>query len=150
VDEDAEKRLGFSLAEAKARAQANKNMLLHGYHVCCVESIRGGFDAFKGIVDANGGVCTLFRGRFAMNEHGPRVNSEESDDEESESETRFVYLLSGTLPDQVKMWPRFRQIVQDVGKTPRIVQVNWLLDIAMSQEVRWRDEYELSEKMLDS
>jgi len=59
-----------------------------------------------------------------------------------------LYLLSGILPDQVKLWHRFRRMATDVGKRPRIVQVNWLLDIAMSQEIRWKDEYELSEDMV--
>jgi hypothetical protein len=150
VDRNAERRLGFALEEARLRAQANKHRLLHGYHICCMESIRGGFDAFKSIVEANGGVCTLFRGRFSMNENRPRTYGEESDNGESKPETNDVYLLSGASPDQVKLWPRFRQLAKDIGKSPRIVQVNWLLDIAMSQEICWKDEYELSEKMIDS
>lgn len=146
VDKAAEKKFDFSLEESRARAQENKNKLLRGYRVCCVETIRGGFDAFKSIVEANGGECTLFRGRVSMNESRPRTNTDDEEDEGNYPEKNEVYLLSGVAPEQVKLWPRFRQMVQDVGKVPRIVNVNWLLDIAMSQEIRWKDEYELNEQ----
>jgi len=146
VDEATEKKIGFKLAEARSRAQANKNKLLRGYHVCCLESIRGGFDAFKSIVEANGGECTLFRGKVAM---GDRAEDHDSGGAEGKSIGNDLYLLSGVSPDQAKLWPRFRRMAIDAGKNPRIVQVNWLLDIAMSQEIRWKDEYELSEDMVD-
>lgn len=58
-----------------------------------------------------------------------------------------IYLLSGVAPDQLKVWPKFCQMVESIGKTPRIVRVDWLLDIAMSQELRTADEYELTEEM---
>jgi hypothetical protein len=149
VDKPAEKRFNFSLRDARARAQKNHNKLLRGFQICCVETIRGGFDAFKSIVEANGGECTLFRGRVSMNEGRARSDSMDDDDEEEGDEGHpekdEVYLLSGIAPEQVKLWPRFRQMVHEVGKTPRIVNVNWLLDIAMSQEIRWKDEYEVNE-----
>jgi hypothetical protein len=148
VDKSAEKRFEFSLEEARARAQRNKNKLLQGYRICCVETIRGGFDAFKSIVEANGGECTLFRGRVSMIESRPRTGSDE-EDEADHPERNEVYLLTGVAPEHVKLWPRFRQMVQDVGKVPRIVNVNWLLDIAMSQEIRWKDEYEVNEQILN-
>jgi len=149
VDEAAEKKLDFSLEEARARARDNKNKLLRGYRVCCVETIRGGFDAFKSIVEANGGECTLFRGRVSMNESRPRTDSDE-EDEENHPVRKEVYLLTGVAPEQVKLWPRFRQMVHDVGKVPRIVNVNWILDIAMSQEIRWKDEYEVNEQSVNN
>jgi hypothetical protein len=146
VDKPAEKKLNFSLEAAQNRAQENQNRLLRGYRICCVETIRGGFDAFKSIVEANGGECTLFRGRVSMNESRPRPDSEdEAEDEDNHPEKNEIYLLSGIAPEQVKLWARFRQMVHEVGKMPRIVNVNWLLDIAMSQEIRWRDEYEVNE-----
>ncbi|KAL1964664.1 hypothetical protein VTN77DRAFT_6690 [Rasamsonia byssochlamydoides] len=146
VDKAAEKKFDFSLEESRARALKNKNKLLQGYRVCCVETIRGGFDAFKSIVEANGGECTLFRGRVSMNESRPRAKSDDEEDEGKHPERNEVYLLTGVAPEQVKLWPRFRQMVQDVGKVPRIVNVNWILDIAMSQEIRWKDEYEVNEQ----
>jgi hypothetical protein len=143
-DEAAEIKFGISLEEVRLKARKNKNRLLHGYRISCVESIRGGFDTFKSIIEANGGACTLFRGRVTMND--PR---HEEPDKEEHPEKDNVYLISGVSLDHVKVWPRFRQMVQSMGKIPRIVHVNWLLDIAMSQEILWKDEYELNESTVE-
>lgn len=148
VDKTAEHRFSFSLKEAAIKAKKNKNKLLQGYHIYCVETIRGGFDAFKSIVDANGGNCRLFKGRVVH-----KLQQPESDDEDNGSERDLrdqeVYLLSSVTPEHERLWGRFRQMVQEIGKTPRIVRVDWLLDIAMSQEVHAADQYELKEEMVE-
>ncbi|PLB46740.1 BRCT domain protein [Aspergillus steynii IBT 23096] len=145
-DDAAEKRFGFSLEKAKANAKNNRNRLLSGYKIYCVESIRGGFDAFKSIADANGGDCSLFRGRVSY--QSQREESDEaSSAEEDDPSRKEIYLLSSIASDHQKLWPRFRQLAQSVHKTPRIVRVDWLLDIAMSQTLHAADDYELSEDM---
>ncbi|PWY95082.1 BRCT domain protein [Aspergillus sclerotioniger CBS 115572] len=145
-DEASEKKYGFSLEAAKANAKQNKNKLLRGYQIYCVETIRGGFDAFKSIVDANGGECSLFRGRVSYRSQREESDESSGDDDRSRKET---YLLSSTAVDHVKLWPRFRQMVLSTGKTPRIVRVDWLLDIAMSQTSHTADAYELNEDMAE-
>ncbi|GAB1200743.1 hypothetical protein APSETT444_010122 [Aspergillus pseudonomiae] len=146
-DKAAEKRFGFSLEVATSNSKKNKNKLLQGYQIYCVEVIRGGFEAFKSIVDTNGGNFSLFRGRVSY-----QPQREESDDDSSSDDNwgrKEVYLLSSVAPEHQRLWPRFRQMVQGIGKTPRIVRVDWLLDVVMSQELRAADEYELSEDMAD-
>lgn len=150
VDEAAEEKFHFSLAEAASKAKKNKNKLLRGFRIYCIEDIRGGFDAFKSIVDANGGECLLFRGRLALTNQSRR---EESDDEDSEMETdepgqHEVFLLSSAESRHARLWPRFRQVAADVKRTPWIVRVDWLLDMAMSQELQAPAGYELSEDMV--
>lgn len=147
IDKEAEKRFGFSLEQAKSNAKTNKNKLLRGYHIYCIETIRGGFDAFKSIVDANGGDCNLFRGRVSY--QAPREESDDESDDEHQSNRKEIYLLSSVAAEHQKLWPRFRQLVQNTGKTPRIVRVDWLLDMAMSQERRAAGEYELNEEMVE-
>lgn len=146
-DKEAEKRFGFSLEQSKDNAKTNKNKLLRGCHIYCVETIRGGFDAFKSIVDANGGDCNLFRGRVSY--QAPREESDDESDDEHQSSRKEIYLLSSVAAEHQKLWPRFRQLVQNMGKTPRIVRVDWLLDMAMSQERRAAGEYELNEEMVE-
>ncbi|PWY80635.1 DNA repair protein [Aspergillus heteromorphus CBS 117.55] len=145
-DEASEKKYGFSLEEAKMNAKQNKNKLLRGYQIYCVETIRGGFDAFKSIVDANGGECSLFRGRVSYRSQREESDESSGDDDHSRKE---VYLLSSNVPEQVKLWGRFRQMVQSTDKTPRIVRVDWLLDIAMSQTIHAAEAYELTEEMAE-
>ncbi|KAE8152133.1 BRCT domain-containing protein [Aspergillus avenaceus] len=140
-DTAAEKRFGFSLQVSQDNAKKNKNKLLQGYQIYCVESIRGGFEAFKSIVDTNGGSCILFRGRVSY--------QSQREDMDDASDSQAVYLLSSVAPDQQRVWPRFRQMVEAMGKTPKIVRVDWLLDMAMSQELRDADAYGLDEDMAD-
>jgi hypothetical protein len=152
VDKANEKKFKISLSKAAGNAKKNKNKLLSGYRIYCVEDVRGGFEAFKSIVDANGGECLLFRGRLALANNSRR---EESDDEESEADDdnddrvqNEVFLLSSTEPKHARLWPRFRQVAGDIKKNPRIVRVDWLLDMAMSQELRAAGEYEVTEDMV--
>lgn len=152
VDKAAESKFRITLAKAVGNAKKNKNRLLRGFRIYCVEDVRGGFDAYKSIVDANGGECLLFRGRLALANHSRR---EESDDEDSEMETdesgrNEVFLLSSADPKHARLWPRFRQVAGDIKRTPRIVRVDWLLDMAMSQELKSAEEYELREDMVQN
>ena len=101
-------------------------------------------------MEVNGGECLLFRGRLALANHSRR---EESDDEETDMEDmkpaqNEVFLLSSVEPRHARLWPRFRQVAGDIKKTPRIVRVDWLLDMAMSQERRPVGEYEVGEGMV--
>ncbi|KAL4874345.1 BRCT domain-containing protein [Aspergillus karnatakaensis] len=146
-DKEAEARFGFSLEQSNTNAKKNKNKLLQGYHIYCVETIRGGFDAFKSIVDANGGQCTLFRGRVSY--QSKREESEDESEHEEHSSRGEVYLLSSVAPEHQKLWARFRQLVLNMGKTPRIVRVDWLLDMAMSQEPHAAEDYELNEQTVE-
>ncbi|KAJ5544913.1 hypothetical protein N7461_007217 [Penicillium sp. DV-2018c] len=150
-DKEAEKKYNFDLSCVTANAKKNKNQMLRGYRIYCVEDIRGGFDAFKSIVETNGGECMLFRGRLTITNHSRR---EESDEEESEVEDenparKELFLLSGTGVKHSRIWPRFRQLALDIKKTPRIVGIDWLLDMAMSQETRPAKKYELTEDMIE-
>lgn len=150
VDKAAETKFRFSLTKATENAKKNKNKLLKGFRIYCVEDVRGGFDAFKSIVEINGGECLLFRGRLALTNPSRR---EESDGEDSEAEDdelgrHDVFLLSSAEPKHNRLWPRFRQVAGDIKRTPRIVTVDWLLDMAMSQELKDVKPYELTEAMI--
>lgn len=95
-------------------------------------------------MEANGGECSLFRGRLSL-PHKYRPDTRDDDDMEVDKPDDEVYLLSSVAPDQQKLWPRFRQMVEELGRKPRIVRVDWLLDIAMSQKLHPADEYLLNE-----
>ncbi|KAJ5297623.1 hypothetical protein PENANT_c005G10437 [Penicillium antarcticum] len=150
VDTEAEKKYNFSLSSVTANAKKNKNKMLQGYRIYCVEDIRGGFDAFKSIVEANGGECMLFRGRLPLANPSRREDSDDESEADDEPARHEVFLLSSAGAKHGRVWPRFRQVAGDIQKSPRIVRVDWLLDMAMSQETRSADEYELTEDMIDN
>ena len=37
-------------------------------------------------------------------------------------------------------------MVESMGKKPVVAATNWMLDLALSQEIRWKEMYALSEK----
>lgn len=139
-DVEGEARLGFKLTEVTAKAKENKGHLLHGYVVYCTEAIHGGFDTYKAIVEANGGKCLLYRARAGS--HPVARATGHDDDDEDEDSARYLYLLSGDTPEEVKMWPKFRQLAAGNEMVPRIVKSDWMIEMAMSQCVQWHDYYE--------
>lgn len=144
-DPEGEKRLEIKLIEATARARELKGHLLQGYTIFCTEGVHGGFDTYKSIVETNGGKCLLYRGRAGSSTLSRAGLVGETDEPEPDT-PEYVYLMSGTTHDEVRLWPKFRQMAHGTGRIPRIVKTDWMLDLALSQSVRWRDGYELAEE----
>lgn len=136
-DVEGEARLGFKLTEVTARAKENKGHLLHGYVVYCTEAIHGGFDTYKAIAEVNGGKCLLYRARAGS--HPVARAAGHDDDEDS---PQYLYLLSGDTPEEVKLWPKFRQLAEGNDMVPRIVKCDWMIEMAMSQRMQWQEYYE--------
>ena len=144
-DADGEVRLGCKLAEVTARAKENKRQLLQNQVISCTEMVHGGFETYKAIIEANGGKCQLYRGRAISGNPG-RAGGGDGDLGEMEHSTpEHLYLISGTTSDEAKLWPRFRQAAQGMGMLPRIVRTEWMIDLALSQKMNWRDQYELTD-----
>lgn len=146
-DPQLETKYNFTLSQALENAENNKNKLLSGKLIYCVEDVRGGFETYKSIVETNGGQCVLFRGgRHGMTIPSGRAMSEDTNGENGEDDhPEEVYLLSGRETKYSNLWGRFRKAATGSRKVPKIVTTEWLLDIAMSQEWRWADGYELTE-----
>lgn len=143
-DPEGEKRLGIKLTDVITRVKENKGRLLQGYSIHCTETVHGGFDTYKSIVEANGGKCLLYRARAGSSTS--RVGGIDGDVDDTVSDTpEYAYLLSGVAHDEVRLWPKFRVMAQASGKTPRIVRTDWMLDLALSQRVTWHEMYELTE-----
>lgn len=143
-DPEGEKRLCMKLTDATVRARENKGRLLQGYSIYCTETVHGGFDTYKSIVEANGGKCLLYRARAGSSTS--RVGGLDVDTDDSVSDAlEYAYLVSGFGHDEVRLWPKFRHMAQAVGKIPRIVRTDWMLDLALSQRVTWDEMYELTE-----
>ncbi|KAJ9668663.1 regulator of Ty1 Transposition [Coniosporium apollinis] len=146
VDRETEDRLGIKLDEALERAKQNRRQLLKGWQIFCTETIGGGFDTFKDIIAANGGTCVPWKGR-ASGTARRRVSDEKdetSGDQENE-EAEALYLLSGTTPQEKKTWDAFKTMATKQGMLPRIVRQDWILYVAMAQQVVWDEQYEQEE-----
>ena len=144
-DREGEERYDLQLSEAVARARANDCNLLQGQIIYCSESIVGGFETYKSIIAANGGRCLLYRARAGSITSGKPGGPGSADDDDDESEDpEYVYLISGPTRGEARLWPKFRKMVQSIGKIPRVVKTDWMLDLALRQQIRWIDEYEMT------
>ena len=139
-DVDGENRYCLKLPEAIERAKANKGQLLLNQPVYVTENIFGGFDTYQSIAEANGGKCILYKGRASPIVMRVGAGSDDSEEEERD----YVYLVSGDTTSEVKLWPKFCQMARDAGRIPRIVKTDWMLDLALSQRLRWDNSYEMT------
>lgn len=138
-DTENEKKLHLSLKDSRIRAKKNANQLLQDRCIYCMEEITGGFDTFKAIVEANGGRCMLWKNRKGATVPSKRADSEDSTDTEAHND---VYLLSDDGKQNQGLWSRFREMVEGCRKVPRIVKTDWILETAMSQQLRPVGPYE--------
>lgn len=144
-DPEGEKRNGYKLSESLARAKSNKGQLLRGYSIYCTENIHGGFETYKSIVEVNGGKCLMYRAR-AGSTATLRAGLDEENDASEAGTPGFVYLISGATSEEAKLWPRFRQMIEGMGKNPLVVRHEWMVDLALSQKHQWRDLYNLTDR----
>ena len=136
-DSDNEKKFGVKLKDALIRARANKRSLLRRVPVYCTPEVPME-DTYKDIVESNGGTFFIYRARG-----GATIKPTTAEEDDGPAEP--VYLLSGTRPEEKKLWPRFIEMAKAGNMIPRIVKTDWLLDVAMSQQLKWDKSYLSSE-----
>ena len=133
-DKANEKRFKINLAESRKRAKQNANKLFAGWTIYCVDTITGGFDTYRSIVEANGGKCNSYRGRPGTMVPSRRADSDSTAMGEDEGSAE-VFLLSGTEEEHERIWQRFRQMAEGTRNIPKVVRTEWLLESAMGQRV---------------
>lgn len=147
-DKEFENSSGYTMEDSLAGAAHNKGQLLKAYTIYCTEHARGGFENLVSIAKANGASCTLYRGRAGADSALRAASADEGSDTETKPEEAF--LLSGTTPQEAKIWSKFRSMAEKYNKIPRIVQSDWLLHAALSQKLQSSEEHALSESDVDS
>jgi hypothetical protein len=127
-----EKKFKLKLKDAVARAKMNKRFLLRGVPIYCTADVRAGWETYRDIVASNGGTCGLYKGRPVIKKISP---------EEDDGPAEPVYLISGMTPDEKKLWPKFTEMAKEGNMIPKIVTTDWILDVAMSQQLKPGDAY---------
>ncbi|KAK2737781.1 hypothetical protein FQN57_007429 [Myotisia sp. PD_48] len=130
-DTASETRFNFTLEGARLRAKKNEGKLFQGRTFYCLESVGGGFDIYKSIVETNGGQCILYRGR-----PGTVISRRSATGNPDIDQADEYYLISGPDKSNGKLWAKFRTLVLNAKKNPIIISTEWLLEMAMVQE--WR------------
>ncbi|OAL50731.1 hypothetical protein IQ07DRAFT_539097 [Pyrenochaeta sp. DS3sAY3a] len=146
---DFEEAYDFKFTEALNRAKQNKHRLLKTWTIFCSENVPGGFDTYKDIIQANGGICQLWKGRSTNLKASKRsldtADGEVSQNQE-EDEGDVLYLISEPNRKEFGNWKKFRDLAEDHNMVPRIVKTEWLLFVAMAQYVHWDPAWELCEE----
>ena len=131
-DDTKEKEFGVKLKDVVSRAKANKKSLLRRVPIYVTKQIPNGTDTYREIIEANGGTFGIYTGK-------PTIKKVNPEDDEGPAEP--VYLISGQRPDEKKLWPKFAEMAEEGNMIPRIVDPEWLLDVALSQQQKWKESY---------
>lgn len=134
-DKDMEARYNFNLEKSVARAKSNRGKLLLGVPVYCTEKIRNGPDSYKAIAEANSAIFKIYRARS-----GTTIRPTTAE-EDGNAPPEPVYLLSSNSPEEKVLWERFHDMARKGNMEPRVVAPDWLLDVAMAQQVRFNKRF---------
>ncbi|PQE17618.1 brca1 c terminus domain-containing protein [Rutstroemia sp. NJR-2017a BVV2] len=131
-DPENEKKHGVKLKDAVARARTNKGRLLAGVPIYSTADIENGFETYKDIAEVNSATFGVYKGRPVIKPTKP---------EEDDGPPEPVYLITGEKKSEKDLWPKFTDMAKAGNMEPRIVKVEWLLDVAMSQQMKWDKKY---------
>lgn len=132
-DKEREKSFGVNLEKSLKRARENKGRLLWGVPIYCTALIKGGADSYQPIAEANGAIFKTYNGRTTT------IKATRPEDDSQPPEP--VYLLTSNSKTEQNLWPKFEQMARDGNMVPRVVASDWLLKVAMSQELAFDDKY---------
>lgn len=125
----------MKLQRSEARAKANRGRLLQGIPIYCTEKVRNGPESYRAIAEANGAIFKVYRARS-----GTSIKPTTAE-EDGHARPEPVYLLSTISDEEQQMWPRFRDMAAKGNMEARVVAPDWLLDVAMAQQVRFDDAF---------
>ena len=134
-DKENEAKFGIPLKVAVSRARANRGKLLQGVPIYCTAEIKNGVSSFQAIAEANGAIFKVYRARSGTT---IKPTTEEQD---GGAPPDPVYLLSSKGGAETALWSRFEKMAREGHMEPRIVVSDWLLDIAMKQELFFDPRY---------
>ncbi|KAK5995177.1 BRCT-containing 1-like protein [Cladobotryum mycophilum] len=134
-DTEAENKYDIDLEKSVARAKANRGKLLRGVPIYCTEKIKNGPESYRAIAEANGAIFKIYRARS-----GTTIKPTTAE-EDGNFPPEPVYLLSGASPEEKQMWVRFKDMAEKGHMEARVVSADWLLDVAMAQQVRFDKKF---------
>jgi hypothetical protein len=134
-DKENEKKYAIKLSKSVARAKAHRGKLLWSVAVYCTDKIRNGPESYRAVAEANGAIFKMYRARSGV------TIKPTTAEEDGGRAPEPVYLLSSMSPEEKAMWPRFKDMAEKGNMEPRVVAPDWLLDVAMAQEVRFDKKF---------
>lgn len=151
-----EQNVCLSVSLERARAFAPLGGLLSNWTIFIDPDVSGKVKPWKQIIEANGGRIQEYRGRLTEAPKAKRrrkagcerdVEAMETYDgdglfQEGHTEGRRLFLISP--PDHPNYWEKFKCMAEAGGYTPCIVKTEWLLRVALTQDLtEWNEDWEL-------
>jgi hypothetical protein len=134
-DKDNEEKFGVRINTAVARARANRGRLLWKIPIYCTSDIKNGTESYKTIAEANGAIFKIYRARS-----GTTIRPTTTE-EDGGAEPEPVYLLTSNNASERQLWPKFEEMARKGNMEPRVIVADWLLDVAMKQELTFNPLY---------
>lgn len=133
-DKANEDKLQVNLQTSLQRARALKGHLLTSVPIYCTADCKN-YESFQAIAEANGATFKQYKARS-----GTTIKPTTAEEDEGKAPDP-VYLLSGSKESEKMLWPKFEKMARDGHMEPRIVHTDWLLDVAIQQEVYFDETY---------
>lgn len=137
VDKKGEDQFGIKLEQSVERARQNKGKLLWGVAIYCTTAIKSGPDSYRAVAEANGAIFKTYNGRTTT------IKPTKPEDDSQGPEP--VYLLTSNSKPERDLWTKFEKMARDGNMNPRVVSSDWLLKVAMTQQVMFDDKDDLAE-----
>ncbi|PNP42064.1 hypothetical protein TGAMA5MH_05745 [Trichoderma gamsii] len=134
-DAEAESKYDVNLEKSVARAKAHRGKLLRSIPIYCTDKIKNGPESYRAIAEANGAMFMIYRARS-----GTTIKPTTAE-QDGFAPPEPVYLLSGATPEEKQLWKRFKEMAINGHMEPRVVSPDWLLDVAMAQQVRFDKKF---------
>ncbi|EHK44265.1 hypothetical protein TRIATDRAFT_245434 [Trichoderma atroviride IMI 206040] len=134
-DAEAESKYDVNLEKSVARAKAHRGKLLRSIPIYCTDKIKNGPESYRAIAEANGAMFMIYRARS-----GTTIKPTTAE-QDGFAPPEPVYLLSGTTSEEKQLWKRFKEMAINGHMEPRVVSPDWLLDVAMAQQVRFDKKF---------
>lgn len=134
-DTEAELKYDIDLERSVARAKAHRGKLLRGIPIYCTDKIKNGPESYRAIAEANGAIFMIYRARS-----GSTIKPTTAE-QDNFAPPEPVYLLSGTTAEEKQLWKRFKDMAEKGHMEPRVISPDWLLDVAMAQQVRFDKKF---------
>ncbi|KAM0525744.1 hypothetical protein ACHAPE_000455 [Trichoderma viride] len=134
-DAEAESKYDVNLEKSVARAKAHRGKLLRSIPIYCTDKIKNGPESYRAIAEANGAMFMIYRARS-----GTTIKPTTAE-QDGFATPEPVYLLSGATPEEKQLWKRFKEMAVNGHMEPRVVSPDWLLDVAMAQQVRFDKKF---------
>lgn len=103
--------------------------------IYCTAEVPHGPNAFKAIAEANGAIFKIYRARSGVTIRPTTA------EEDGGAPPDPVYLLSGDTAAEKLLWPKFEHMAREGHMEPRIVDPDWLLDVAMRQRLDFDEKF---------